>query len=69
MIECPEEDKDLDYLKNNPKRREARGWVALPGSGDHFAFKVNDTNAASEKLRTVLDITMQIVKRINSTIV
>jgi len=51
LIECPEEDKDLDYLKNNPKRREARGWESLPGSGDHFAFKVNDTIAASEKLR------------------
>ena len=54
LIECPEDDKNSDYLINNPKRREARGWAALPGSGDHFAFKVNDTNAASEKLRIVL---------------
>ena len=69
MIECPEEDKDLDYLKNNPKRREARGWVALPGSGDHFAFKVDDTDVASEKLRIVLNILMQIVRDNDSTIV
>ena len=54
LIECPEDDKNSEYLKNNPKRRETRGWAALPGSGDHFAFKVNDTNAASEKLRIVL---------------